>query len=347
MYGLALVSAILFGAAAPAGKVLLADFTALQLAGLLYLGAALGVAPVATLDRPSTRPVDRTNRMRLAGAVVFGGIVGPALLLCALRLADAGSVSLLLNFEMAATAVLGVALFGEHLGRRGWLGVAGVVLAGGVLAWGSGWPGVVAALFVAGACVCWGVDNNLTALLDGMPPSLTTFWKGLIAGTTNLVLGLWLAPLTASAFHVAMALVVGALCYGASIALYITAAQHEGATRTQAVFATAPFVGAALSCLVLGEPLAAPYLLAAGLFIPSVALLLVDRHDHFHTHEPLTHVHSHRHDDGHHLHAHPGLTAAQRHSHWHEHEPLGHGHPHGSDLHHRHRRRAPAPRDGD
>src|SRR5207244_12203109 len=120
----------------------------------------------------------RTSRMRLAGAVLFGGVVGPVLLLFGLRFTAAGSVALLLNVEMAATAVLGVALFGEHLGRRGWLGVAGVVLAGCVLAWGSGWPGVVAALFVAGACVCWGIDNNLTALLDGMPPSLTTFWKG-------------------------------------------------------------------------------------------------------------------------------------------------------------------------
>jgi drug/metabolite transporter (DMT)-like permease len=339
MYGLvlALVSAVLFGAATPAGKVLLADFTPFHLAGLLYLGAGLGVAPVAALDRPSARRLDPTNRMRLVGAVVFGGIVGPVLLLCGLRFAGAGSVSLLLNFEMAATAVLGVALFGEHLGRRGWLGVVGVVLAGGVVAGGSGWPGMVAALFVAGACVSWGIDNNLTALIDGMSPSLTTFWKGVIAGTTNLALGVWIAPLSASAFQVVAALVIGALCYGVSIALYITAAQHEGATRTQAVFAAAPFVGAALSWLVLGEPLAMPYLVAAGLFAPSVTLLLLDRHDHFHAHERLAHVHSHRHDDGHHLHEHPGLTV-ERHSHWHEHEPLGHGHPHGSDLHHRHGR---------
>src|SRR5437773_1570841 len=150
MYGLllALVSAALFGAAAPAGKVLLADFTPFQLAGLLYLGAALGVGPIAALDRRATPGLDRTNRMRLAGAVLFGGVVGPVLLLFGLRFTAAGSVALLLNFEMAATAVLGVALFGEHLGRRGWLGVAGVVAAGGVLAWASGWPGAVSASLV-------------------------------------------------------------------------------------------------------------------------------------------------------------------------------------------------------
>jgi drug/metabolite transporter (DMT)-like permease len=335
---LALLSAVLFGAATPAGKVLLADFTPFQLAGLLYLGAALGVAPVAALDRRARPRLDRTNRMRLAGAVVFGGIVGPVLLLAGLRFATAGSVSLLLNFEMVATAVLGAALFGEHLGRRGWLGVAGVVLAGAVLASERGWPGVVAALLVAGACVCWGFDNNLTALIDGWSPSLTTFWKGLIAGTTNLVVGLWLAPLSAPTSRVAMALCVGGLCYGASIALYIAAAQDEGATRTQAVFASAPFIGAALSWLLLGETLAASYLLAGGLLVPSVALLLFDRHDHFHAHDALAHLHAHRHDDGHHLHEHPGAPASMRHSHWHEHRPMAHGHPHGSDLHHRHGR---------
>src|SRR5437870_4444953 len=321
MYGLllALVSAALFGAATPAGKVLRPVIPPFHIAGLVCPEAALRVGPAAALDRRAAPGLDRTNRMRLAGAVVFGRIVGPVLLLFGLRVTAAGSVALLLNFEMAATAVLGVALFGEHLGRRGWLGVAGVVAAGGVLAWESGWPGAVSASLVAGACVCWGLDNNLTALIDGMSPSLTTFGKGIIAGTTNLLLGAWLAPLTAPAFHVAVALVVGALCYGASIALYITAAHHEGATRTQAVFASAPFMGAALSWLVLGETLEGPYLLAGSVFVSSVVLLLLDRHDHFHAHEPLAHVHSHRHVYGHHFLETLALPAYVRVSLWIEH----------------------------
>jgi hypothetical protein len=47
LLALALASAALFGAATPASKALLADLSPFQLAGLLYLGAALGVAPVA------------------------------------------------------------------------------------------------------------------------------------------------------------------------------------------------------------------------------------------------------------------------------------------------------------
>ena len=341
-YGLllALASAVLFGAATPASKLLLADFTAFQLAGVLYLGAALGVAPVAAFEwrRESQPRLDHINGKRLAGAVTFGGVAGPILLLLGLRLMAADSVSLLLNFEMAATAVLGVALFGEHLGRRGWLGVVGIGLAGAVLSWQSGWPGLPAALFVMGACICWGFDNNLTALIDGMSPSQTTFWKGTIAGTTNLIVGTWLNPLTAPTRSVAVALVVGALCYGVSITLYITAAHQEGATRAQAVFASAPFVGAALSWLVLNETLGTPHLVAGVLLVAAVACLLVDRHEHVHAHESLAHVHSHRHDDDHHDHEHRGLPASVRHAHWHQHEPREHVHTHRPDLHHRHGR---------
>jgi len=334
---LALLSAALFGAATPAGKVLLGDLTPFQLAGLLYLGAALGVGPLAAATRaPVPIHLDRANRRRLAGAVVFGGVVGPVLLLFGLRLTTAASVALLLNLEFAATAALAVVFFGERLGRRGWLGVAGVVVSGGVLAWGNGWPGVVAACFVAGACLCWALDNNLTSLIDGLGPTQTTFWKCAIAGTTNLALGATLAPLRASPSRLAMALVVGAICYGASIALSISAAQHEGAARTQAVFASAPFLGGALSWMVLGDPVGTSELVASALLVVSVAGVLLDRHEHLHAHERLAHVHSHRHDDGHHLHEHPGLVRSAVHSHWHEHEPVEHVHRHGSDLHHRH-----------
>ena len=104
MYGLlsALASAVLFGAATPAAKRLLLDLTAFQLAGLLYLGAAIGIAPGALWQRGDRPPLDAMNRRRLAGAVLFGGILGPVLLLLGLRSALAGSVSLLLNFEIAA-----------------------------------------------------------------------------------------------------------------------------------------------------------------------------------------------------------------------------------------------------
>ncbi|MEE9608762.1 MAG: DMT family transporter, partial [Myxococcota bacterium] len=300
-FALALTSALLFGASTPATKVLLEQFSSLQLAGLLYLGAALGVAP-QVLREPRPRPLDRANRGRLLGAVVLGGVAGPVLLLLGLERAGAASVSLLLNLELVATALLGVWLFREHLGRAGWLGLAGVVAGGALLSWGGGWPGLLAALLVAAACLCWGVDNHLTALIDGLTPSRSTLWKGAAAGATNLTLGLLLAPVRADPGFLLGALVVGALCYGVSIALYIGSAQQIGATRSQAVFASAPFVGAALAVGLLGERMSALELAAGALLVGSVALLFASQHSHEHAHQALEHTHSHRHDDGHHDH---------------------------------------------
>lgn len=336
---LALASAALFGAATPASKALLEGLGALQLAGLLYLGAAAGVAPFALRHGGLALPArgDRRNRLRLGGAILAGGVAGPVLLLAGLQLADAASVSLWLNFELAATALLGALVFREHLGRAGWSGVAAALAAAVALSSPAGFAGAGAALLVLAACACWGLDNHLTALIDGITPSQSTFWKGLVAGAVNLALGLALGPFAGGGAHVAGALLVGALSYGASIVLYIRAAQALGATRAQGVFASAPFFGVALSVAFLGEPLHAMHAVSALLFAAAILLLARDRHSHEHVHEAMEHEHEHRHDDGHHAHVHPGLPAGARHSHAHRHEPLAHAHPHWPDLHHRHR----------
>lgn len=332
----ALAAAALFGAATPASKLLLAGLPPFQLAGLLYLGAALTMLPWV-LRHPHVRlgGLDAVNRGRLLGAVTVGGLIAPVLLLLGLRLATAASVSLLLNLEMAATAALGAWLFHEPIGRRGWFGVAGVVSAGALLS-GGDWPGIAAALLVAAACLCWALDNHLTALIDGITPAISTFWKGAAAGSVNLAIGVAVAPLSAAPRQIAAALAVGAFAYGISIALYIRAAQQLGAVRAQAVFASAPFVGAALAFWFLAEPIAPRIVIATVLLVGSASLLFRGVHGHAHRHAPVEHVHSHRHDDDHHVHEHTTVPAAARHSHTHRHDELVHAHPHWPDLHHRH-----------
>jgi len=336
--GLALAAAALFGAAAPACKLLLGSFGAFTLAGLLYLGAALATSVPwwRELRRDGRSRLDPRNRRLLVGAIAAGGLVAPVLMLLGLRLALAGEVALLLNLELVATALLGVALFREPLSRAGWLGVAGALAAGALVGAGGGWPGWLAAALVAAACACWGLDNQLTALQSGLTPAGVTFWKGLCAGGVNLGIGLSLEPFAARPGEIAAALGVGALCYGASLTLYIAAAQQLGATRAHIGFASAPFLGAALAFAWLGEPLTPTHAVGAALLAASVALLLASWHGHEHVHGAQEHVHAHRHDDGHHLHAHPGLAPHARHTHWHRHEPLAHAHPHWPDLHHRH-----------
>jgi drug/metabolite transporter (DMT)-like permease len=331
-----LLAAALFGASTPVARALLDELGPLTLAGLFYLGAALGTAPFAR-GAGETVARRRADRLRLLGAVLAGGVVGPVLVMLGLRAAPAASVALWLNLEAPATALLGWAFFREQVDRRTWAAAALVWVASVGLAAPDGFSGGLGALLVLGACLAWGLDNNLTAVIDGFTPAQTTFVKGLVAGLVNLGLAAALGEAAPPLRAAAVALVVGIFAYGASIVLYVAGAQQLGATRAQMIFATAPFWGVGLAWLGLGEA-AEPAQLGAALgMVLALGLLFTERHSHLHEHEAERHTHWHRHDDGHHAHSHPGMPRWGWHIHEHDHEPLRHTHPHRPDLHHRHR----------
>ncbi len=183
----------------------------------------------------------------------------------------------------------------------------------------------------------WGADNNFTRKVAAADPAQIAMWKGLAAGTVNLSLGLWTERPPLSAAWAGAGL-LGFLSYGVSLVCFVLALRHLGAARTGAYFSTAPFVGAALSCLFLGEKPAALFWPAAALMGAGVWLHLSEHHEHPHVHDPVEHDHLHTHDDGHHQHVHDADDPpGEPHSHPHRHEPMVHTHWHTPDLHHQHR----------
>lgn len=328
-------AAVLFGASAPAASVLAVDLSAFTLAGLLYLGAALAVAPSSVRAWPAASTW-RRSFWPLAVAVVAGGAVGPVLLMAGLSRTSAASASLLLNLELAATVLLSAFVFREHLGARLIVAATVVTASGVVLVWEPGAAVNIGGLFVVAACLCWGLDNGVTALLDQISPEQVTLVKGVVAGAANLSIGVMLAGGAGLGLAtVAAALAIGALGYGVSITWWVRGARDLGAARAQVIFASAPFVGAAVSWLVLAESVTGAQLVAVPVAVAGIALSLRSGHEHEHTHVALEHEHEHTHDDGHHDHTHPdGFTG--RHSHRHRHEALRHSHEHVPDLHHRH-----------
>lgn len=326
------VSAVLFGAATPAAKLILDHVPPVTLAGLLYLGAALVSVPFVARQR-WVRP-SRQDLSKVAGAVVIGGAIAPALLLTGLDRTPASTASLLLNLELVATALLAWLFFGEHIGRRTAVGLAALATAGVLLAGRGGGVGFGAVL-VVGACVCWGLDNNLTATATGVTPAQITLAKGVVAGSANLVIGLHTEQPTLSGGSMGWALIVGAAGYGISIILWVTSARRLGAARSQGVFATAPFVGMALGWILTDDPVAGSQLVALVVMVIGVALVVTSSHLHEHRHLAETHAHRHRHDDGHHDHAHASPVSGW-HVHEHDHVELMHEHPHVPDEAHRH-----------
>ena len=342
----ALISASLFGASTPLAKLLLAQIDPWMMAGLLYLGAGIGLGGLMLLRRasgaaPSETPLHRQDIGWMALVVLFGGIAGPVLLMFGLVRTSAASASLLLNLEGLATMAIAWLVFRENVDRRLLTGAAAILAGAVLLSWQGaaqlGAPGFDwGALLIAAACLCWGIDNNLTRKLSGSDPLQIAMIKGLAAGVVNLTLAVSAASTLPPLPVTLLTGVIGFLGYGLSLALFVLALRHLGTARTGAYFSLAPFVGAGLAVLILGDPLTAVLGMAAALMGVGLWLHLSERHDHPHTHEPLTHAHRHSHD-AHHQHDHPpGTPPGAVHSHTHTHPPMTHHHPHYPDLHHRH-----------
>jgi len=339
----ALAAALLFGASTPLAKLLLTRIDPWLLAALLYLGSGVGLWLLRRLGRAEAVRLERGDWGWLAAAIAAGGVAAPLLLMCALSAMPATTAALLLNAEAVLTVLLAWFLFREPFDRRIAVGMLTIVAGALLLSWPARlqlatlWP----TLALLGAALAWAIDNNLTRKIALADASFIAMSKGLIAGSTNLLLALqlrvdWPAPSVAAA-----AALLGLLCYGVSLTLFVVALRQLGAARTSAYFGLAPFCGALLAIALLGEPVTPQLLVAALLMAVGVALHLTERHQHLHHHAPMSHRHRHHHaldGDPHHDHTHAEPVApGTRHSHFHHHPALSHDHPHFPDAHHGHR----------
>jgi len=312
------------------------------LAGLLYLGSGLGLGLIqlarkAGGESAAEAPLRRADLPWLALVVLSGGIIGPVLLMFGLATTAASTASLLLNLESLATMALAWVIFGENVDGRLLAGAAAILAGAVLLSWQGGpervdWGG----LAIAGACLAWGLDNNLTRRLSAADPVQIALIKGLAAGAVNLVLALLAGAQLPSAAAIGGAAVVGFVGYGVSLVLFVLGLRHLGSARTGAYFATAPFIGAVVAIALLGEAVTLQLVLAGLLMAIGLYLHLAESHEHEHRHDSFEHEHRHTHDE-HHRHAHrPGDPLSEPHTHRHRHVPLVHKHPHYPDLHHRH-----------
>lgn len=330
----ALASAALFGAGTPLAKLLLGDIGPWMLAALLYLGSGIGLTVLRWLTGAPRVRIPASDVPWLVGAITAGGVLGPVLLMVGLSGMPASGASLLLNAEGVLTAGIAWLVFRENVDRRVGLGMAAIVMGAIILSWSGSvafagfWP----AAAILGACLAWAVDNNLTRKVSLSDATWLARTKGLAAGSVNLLLALAVgAGLPGSWLAVVGAGAVGLLSYGVSLALFVVSLRELGTARAGAYFSSAPFLGAGLAVVMLGEPLTGQLAAAGALMALGVWLHLTERHEHEHTHEAIEHAHAHTHDE-HHGHG-PGQPPD---SHAHRHETITHTHAHYPDAHHRH-----------
>jgi drug/metabolite transporter (DMT)-like permease len=251
----------------------------------------------------------------------------------------AGSeASLLLNAEGVFTVLLAWYAFREHYDRSIVTGMIAIVAGALVLSWPAEvrMSGIWPVFAVLGACLAWGIDNNLTRKVSLSDATWIASIKGLSAGSVNLLLAFIAGARVPSMAVFFGALTVGCLAYGMSLSLFVVGLRHLGTARTGAYFSVAPFFGAALSIPLLGEPVSLRMLIAGAFMALGVWLHLSEHHIHLHTHGSVVHEHEHVHE-GEHQHSHdPSDPPGPRHSHVHTHEPVTHTHRHYPDVFHRH-----------
>lgn len=344
---LALLAATCFGASTPFAKLLLRNIDPILLAALLYLGSGAGLAlyqsflRVFRLSAPTEAALIPHNIPWLIGATLTGGIMAPILLMISLQHTPAATATLLLNFIGVATTVIAILVFREQIAIRIWWAILMITLACIVLtlnlhdAWGIS-PGAVGVL---GACVLWGLDNNITRQIAEKDPHTIVMLKGLCAGSVSLIIALLLHKRLPGLVPSMQVMALGSIGYGASMVFFILAMRQLGAARTSGYFTTAPFMGVLFSFILLRDNITMQYFLAVPILIIGVIMLAQESHFHEHRYDPDQHEHRHRHDDDHHAHEHADgetISPDTDHTHLHLHSALQHVHQHTPDLHHRH-----------
>lgn len=277
--GYALAAALFYGLNVPCSKLLLERVGPTYMAALLYLGAGVGVGVMYLFHWKKEQPEERLDKKDLPYAVgmVALDIAAPILLMVGVSIGTSSNASLLGNFEIVATTVIALALFHEAVSARLWLAIGLITLSSVILSFegGGSLKFSLGSLFVLGATVCWGLENNCTKTISEKSTYQIVTVKGLCSGMGALITALLLGEEAPGPGDVLPAMLLGFVAYGLSIFTYIRAQKTLGAAKTSAYYAVAPFIGALLSFLLLREALSVNYVVA--LLVMAAGTFLVAR----------------------------------------------------------------------
>lgn len=322
----AIGAAVFYALNVPCSKLLLDNISPTIMAGLLYLGAGIGVGIMYLFHHNNEPPSERLAHKDVPytiGMVVLD-IIAPILLMVGVKLGTSANASLLGNFEIAATTLIALLLFKENVSKKLWTAIGFITLSSIILSFaGKGsFSFSVGSLFVLGATACWGLENNCTRSISEKSTYQIVTIKGLCSGSGSLIVGAVLGKRLPQVKFILPALLLGFVAYGLSIFTYIRAQKYLGAAKTSAYYAVAPFIGAFLSFVMLREKLTAVYLIALLVMIAGTAFVVADTLAHRHTHEHV-HTFTHTHDGSTHTH-----TVIHSHDHLHCINDKNHGHHH-------------------
>lgn len=327
----AIAAALFYAVSVPFSKLFLENVPPVIMAGLLYIGAGLGVGIMYLFHYGNEENEQRLRKKDLPYTVgmVTLDVLAPILLMVGIRIGSSANASLLGNFEIVATTVIALLFFKEKVSRRLWIAILIVTLSSIMLSfssegdfrfsWGS--------LFVIAATCCWGLENNCTRSISEKSTYQIVTIKGLCSGTCSIITGLVIGEKMPDIKDIMMILILGFVAYGLSIFTYIRAQKTIGASKTSAYYSLAPLIGVILSFVILKERVGLIFVIALCLMIIGTVVIIYDTlihsHQHMHTHA-ITHTHdgtTHTHIIKH-SHEHMHIINESKHGHIHTEKEL-------------------------
>jgi len=333
----AIVAAALYAINVPFSKILLRYAEPTMIAAFLYLGAGLGMLVYSIVSK-ATGKTASTESLTLKElpytiAMVVLDIIAPILLMFGINSSNAANVSLTNNFEIVATSLIALFVFKEVISKRLWIAIALVTVASIILSFegACSFEFNIGSLFVLGACLCWGVENNCTRMISNKSSTEIVVIKGIFSGLGSLIVALTIGESFPSTFVMMCILLLGFVAYGLSIYFYVMAQKDLGAAKTSAYYSIAPFLGVAFGMLILRERPAIQFYVALTVMIVSTYFMIKDTIELQHSHEH-THIHTHEHSHGDTVHSHEH-THTHSHIHVHGEDSNNHEHHHKAMLH--------------
>ena len=256
---LAALAALFYSLNAPFSKVLLADVPSTIMAGLLYLGAGIGMLFILIIRKilgigKNEKALSKSDLSYTASMIALD-IAAPISLMTGLALASAESESLLNNFEIVATSLIALVIFKEKVSLRLWLAIALITASSILLSFEDiqSFALSLGALLVLLASVFWGFENNCTRMLSKSDPLEIVAIKGFGSGIGSLLIAFFMKEKLPSFPLAFSALLLGFISYGLSIFFYVYAQRFLGAAKTSAYYAINPFIGVILALLIFKE----------------------------------------------------------------------------------------------
>ena len=316
----ALSAAIFYAVNVPLSKILLRNIEPSFMAGLLYLGAGVGMMILSLLNLNidgDSEPFTKNDLPFIVGMIVLD-IAAPIFLMTGITYGTSSNASLLGNFEIVATALIASAIFREPVSNRLRIAIALITLSGMILTFGGAesLKFSYGSIFVLLAASFWGLENNCTRKLSSKSASMIVILKGFFSGLGSIMIALMTGENIPPIYDSFCALLLGFVAYGLSIFFYVRAQETLGAAKTSAYYAAAPFIGALMSFVILREKLSGTYILALAVMLAGSLLVVIDtmiqrhshthRHAYIHSHNGITHAHifTHTHDHNHLLNTH-------------------------------------------